>query len=245
MTLNNYLKHSDIARQTISSILYGIVTILLLLISCSPLPMIQSARVTGKFGLGMNLPSTVIKSKTYDIDYGKGFDGFFRWGILDRVEIRAFSLLAVLPRAQCGSVKIALFDVGNKQLFRNISAAVFCGGILEKRDIGESRAYNGGLIIGTHCPVWHSDFELVFISSGSKEITKNGCYDNQCMEESVIKSANLSLGCILRPTKWRFMEINAGITGIIPVTKEVEISPLISQFGMSVYLPGKRSKKSD
>lgn len=249
MSGNYYLNQSGIVKRTISSILFGIVIILLPLLSCSPLPMIQSARVTGTFGVGINSQSKVIKPKTvtndYTIDYGKSLDAFFRWGILKRVEIRAVSTLVGLPGAHCGSVKVALFDLGDEQLFRNFSAAIFCGGMFSPRDIGDSRAYNGGLIIGTHCPIWNSDFELVFISSGSKQISKQGCYDNQCMSVSVIKTANFALGCILRPTKWRFMEINAGIAGIIPVTKEIEISPLVSQLGLNLYLPGKRSKRPD
>jgi hypothetical protein len=207
--------------------------------------MIQSARVTGKFGMGVNSQFKVNKSKTITNDYGESLDLFFRWGILGRVEIRAVSTLVTLPGAHCGSVKIALFDVGDNQLFRNISAAFFCGGMFRPDDLGNLRAYNGGLILGTHCPIGNNDFELVFISSGSKQISENRCCDNQSMDVSLIKSANFALGCIFRPTQWKFMEINAGITGIIPVTKEIGISPVTTQLGIILYLPGKRSTRSD
>ncbi|HLV31996.1 MAG TPA: hypothetical protein VKY57_10540 [Chitinispirillaceae bacterium] len=166
-------------------------------------------------------------------------------GILERVEIRAVSTLVTLPGAHHGSVKVALFDLGGKQLFHNISSAVFCGGMFRPSDLGNSLAYNGGLIIGTHCPIGNNDFELVLISSGSRQISKKECYENHCEDVSLTKSANFALGCILRPTRWKFMEINAGITGIIPVTEEKESSSLISQFGMVIYLPGKRNGKGD
>jgi hypothetical protein len=39
--------------------------------------MIQSARVTGNFGMGMNYQSKIIKSKTLPNSYGESLDAFF------------------------------------------------------------------------------------------------------------------------------------------------------------------------
>ena len=64
-------------KHIISSISCGIITILFPFFACFPLQMIQSARATGNFGMGMNYQSKIIKSKTLPNSYGESLDAFF------------------------------------------------------------------------------------------------------------------------------------------------------------------------
>jgi hypothetical protein len=209
-------------------------------LSCAPIPMIQSARVTGRAGIGGAYTSNshVITYQKKIIPFGEKDSesvsytfgsrekidarGFFRVGIKNRAELS----LAILPFPflsgiiKSGNLKIALFDVGQERLFHNISGALFVGGDHIPHEWDTYTHVWGGIIAGTHCPINTSDLEFVCMISGS-EFDYSSRADDGESEDISFNTANFSLGAILRPVRHRFLEINSGITVRIAAGKHL------------------------
>lgn len=210
-------------------------------ITCSPIPIIQSARVTGRVGIGnsytskshsiiikqkdtcgVNVDSTGTRTLKYLINEQIEPRGFLRFGIKDRFEL----ITTILPYPYppfillSGNIKRAIFDIGSDPLFHNISLALFIGGDYMPFEWDCYKNFWGGLIAGTHCPIKNSELELVFMTSGSY-FSYYSTSDGYGNKDISFATANFSLGCIFRPTEHRFMEMNAGITGRIGFKKHL------------------------
>lgn len=245
-------------------------------VACAPIPMIQSARVTGKSGLGWSYISNshsveVLEKDTlgYDMDstgsrtqivpigeYMKN-NFFLRFGINDRVELTVITIPNLIPLGLLlgGNMKISLFDLGSEQLFQNISMAIFAGGDYMPMEWDQYMNYWGGLITGTHCAINNTDLEFVFMTSGSSYYFRNYLSGLEIKELSFL-TANASLGCIIRPFKYKFLEMNTGVTFRKNFRKQYSntnerdivssdilkynVNPVIFQCGMQLYIPRKK-----
>lgn len=263
-------------KCTINVIQYNLLLFILISIfgiSCSPLPMIQSARVTGKAGLGvsyagqshcievMQKDTSVISDSIYTRINDRSIviepRGFFRLGINDRVEVTACILPNIMPPSLIvnGNVKVMLFEIGSDRLFNNIALALFVGGDVIPSEWDTQTNTWGGLIVGTHCPIYNSDLELVCMMSGSY-LSLLTTSDGNGEEDISFATANFSLGSIFRPTKHNFLEINIGITARIGFKKHYSadinntsviyseaikftINPVVFQSALMLYIPRK------
>lgn len=236
-------------------------------VSCAPIPMIQSARVTGKSGLGWSYTSdshSVEALEKYTFGYNMDSTGsgtvivgdylksnfFLRFGIKDRVELTVSTIPNLVPLVR-GNIRTALFDIGSEQLFRNISMAIFAGGVYMPAD--QHKDYWGGFIAGTHCTINNTDLELVCMTSGSSYYFRD---HSDGIKTLSFLTANASLGCIIRPFKHKFFEMNTGVTFRKSFRKEYSISiergiisseilkyninPVVFQCGMQLYIPRKK-----
>lgn len=218
----------------------SLISTMLMVFSCAPLPMIQSARVSGGPGINVTYTtptldldvlnrnscvdcSTDVVGETSDKKYPEQFPSniLFRMGILKRVEVSARILPYYLDPwfIAGGNVKVALLDICGEKLFRNVQSAIFAGGENTPIEHIASGSYWGGVLLGTHCPVGQNDLELVMALSGSKY----RCYIEYIPVRGLTYTTmNLSISGIFKPFERKFLEVTAGITGRIPLNKSVE-----------------------
>jgi hypothetical protein len=259
----------------------------LILVSCAPIPMIQSSRVTGRFGVGVSYTSqshTINETNTFECTPGTYCDStgkrtstfdvsdqieprtYFRFGIRNRVEL----LTSIQPSyfvylSIKGNLKVALFELGREQLFRNIAVSIFSGGDAVPAEWEKYRNAWAGLITGTHHDLTNAniDLELVSMIYGSyfSIRTHSDGYPSRYLS---YKTANLSLGCIMRPIKHGFLEFNTGVTFREYFDKRNEIratnlystystseitrfsvEPVIFQMGVQIYIPDRKKKTEE
>lgn len=257
-----------------------------MLFSCAPIPMIQSSRITGRAGIGVHYTPqshTIEETAVYKCCPGSYCDSagfhrtqgalddshmpfrtYLRFGLKNRLELMSsiqpshFFLLSVK-----GNLKVAIFETGTDKLFKNIALAAFGGGDWIPTEWDEGKNAWCGLITGTHHTFNNRnlDLELVCMTYGSHYSLRTHP-DGPPEGYFAYNTANISLGCIMRPFKNTFLELNTGITYrkvldkrslISPIPgynyslQSYEISkftvePLLYQVGMLLYLPDRKKE---
>lgn len=258
------------------------------LFSCAPIPMIQSSRVTGRAGIGVHYTPeshTIEETSTYkcsplglycdstgfhhtqgrlDDDSYMNLRTYLRFGIKNKVELMSsiqpshYFLLSIK-----GNLKVAIYETGTDKLFKNIALAAFGGGDWIPTEWDEGKNAWGGLITGTHHTFDNRnlDLELVCMTYGSHYSLRTHP-DGPPKGYFAYTTTNISLGCIMRPFKKNFLQLNTGITyrkvinkrtliSPIPVysthlesyeISKFTIEPLLYQIGLLLYFPDRKKE---
>lgn len=221
------------------------------LFSCAPIPMIQSSRVTGRAGIGVHYtpqshafeetavrkcspPGLYCDSTGFHRTQGTLDDShmnlrtYLRFGIKNRVELMSsiqpshFFLISIK-----GNLKVAIYETGTAKMFKNIALAAFGGGDWIPTEWDEGKNAWGGLITGTHHTFDNRnlDLELVCMTYGSHYSLRTHP-DGPPEAYLAYNTANISLGCIMRPFKNPFLQFNTGITYRKVINNRTLISPI-------------------
>ena len=249
---------------------------------CSPSPLIQSARVTGRSGYSITMDTypfdikatlkeicdscTVDENKVerkylLDDSFMQLHKMFYRQGIADRVELRAFILPLPVYLLMYGNIKVALFDIGKDKLFRNVSSAVSLGGTYASRPeyYWKNGSYNAGMIVGTHQCFAVGDIEGVLTGHFSEYYHND--YFFLLKKKAEIRFVSLGCGVIIRPSHHNYLECTIGVvhnhlldegntadghlnTDPDGYANELKVDrfrmePVVFQGGVTVYIPRK------
>lgn len=199
----------------------------LILLKCSPIPLIQSPRITSRFAVSTSIKTSgelntnraepeIRSKKRFVVDEKNPF--FITLGFHNRLELSG----VVLPYIRYGviwqgNIKLALFTLGEEQRFRNMAAALFAGTAGYKGEHEDKSNYYAGLSIGSVTRCGPGEVELVVQSSASYEeeigFEDNGRYTIYWLQPA--------FGIIYRPEKLRIIELNFGINYSHPIKSDI------------------------
>ena len=165
--------------------------IAILYTNCSVAPVLESPRVRSgviveaiaehaQSHLTWNLSDTVLRNSAYsnELKYGFGneyFDlaPFVKFAFADRVELGGYLISFWMNKGWDGSIKVALFDIGEPIFFRNVAAAALIGsnGFNGERD-NCSRNW-AGLSLGTYHQFGKLGIEYILMPTAGKSSYSN------------------------------------------------------------------------
>lgn len=221
--------------------IYFTIFFTLIFFNCMSVPMIQSPRVISKFSvtssavfspteLRVESTDSIFRNRPhtyrpYDMrEFPQNFNALpeCHFGIARRVEISGYLTPPIgeyILNASL-STKIALFDIGSYQLFKNCAVAFFGGGKAMSGEWEGVEFVNGGFIAGTRTPVGRGELELIWMESGyyNRLSSSGGDGPGVILKE---KGLDNSLGVAYWPFSCRLLHINAGLTVRTPFKRSV------------------------
>jgi hypothetical protein len=155
-----------------------VTVICLFIVGCSPVPLIQSPRITPGFSIGASMKYSgphsdnsaeemIRTKKTFIAD--ERIPAVISIGIKDRIEISGMAAPYLwYGYLWTGNLKLKCIETGNGN-FKNIASAIFVGSTGYYGEHEEMSNYYGGISASTMLHYLKSDIELVIQTSYAKE----------------------------------------------------------------------------
>jgi hypothetical protein len=216
-----------LSKKTSSRFLIAMVSVVVPLVACSPIPLIQSPRIDSKFAVSGSIKTSGINNSINFADedirkkdrfvVDETIPMFITIGIRNRVEFSGviFPYYVYGPLWQ-GNAKVNLFDIG-KANFKNLASALFIGSTGYYGEHEDKLSYYGGMSLGTIVKTGIGEFEFVAQSSISNERE----HSFESSDRYNIDWLQPALGIICKPGRQQLLQLNAGINYSYPLRSDV------------------------